>query len=587
MIILISICSTIFNKINFKTIDLLIRDCLQYFNYNRKIDNSIVTFNIDIYSDGITHPLQLNDIKKVIDKLSDYNPKNIVLLLEPADLIADPNEKKGIFNYLSQKKVYINRYEVGNNPGSISFSDDSVFSNYPYFFEATMCRDSDWPSTRRMIIEYNLKGPDSIDMSLKKLGLNPKNIDSYEYYYDFWNTKQIYAKTSPLGTFGNFQSSDLLANRILPDAIANKVILVGHHDEFSFLVSPNIFNLLGNSSKSSIRDYFIPFQDVVANNINTRLTGDYIKFLANFPVQALLLIILILLTISHVNDLTKLYIFLSLVPSILIIQILIYIFGSFYINFSSSVAMLIFLQYLGLPLFMLLIFKRQEEQKFKAVNDARIDALLSVSEKVAHDIRSPLSAINLIISKANFQSSEHKDILMQSIRRIDDIAESILQKYKIKPNKDSGNYSKLNLQELTQKIVNEKMVIDPTIVYVININSGEDVFGYDVELTRVISNILDNSIHALQNKVQRKIEITTNTQNGMTDLVISDNGIGIPTSILSLIGSHQITTKQNLKGNGIGLLHAKRVIENMGGNFSIESVENEYTKVTISLRNKA
>lgn len=557
------------------------RDSIQHLNINRKIDKSIVTLNIDITSNNLTHPFSYDTIKLLIDKIETYSPKHIIFAIEPLDLVANTDEKLKIFNYLKSKKVYLNKFESSTLVGSIPFAKDAVFEKFPYFFEYLNCKDNGRYTTRRANLEYELKGKDETELALEKIGINTIPIERYEYTFNLLGTKQIFTKTSPTGTFGQYDSKLLLNNKINKDDFYNKTILIGHHDEYSMLAAPNIFNLI-NIDKHDYKSSFMPYHDIIANNINSRTTGDYIKLIQNKYGFFLITFFLIAIVVLNLKFKIKIFLFLSVIPAILLFNSTIYIIGSYYINIANAISYLIFLNYFMLPILWLSHHKQVEHEKMLAVNSARIDALLTVAEKVAHDIRSPLSAINLLTNSAEFSKPEYKNIVHSSIQRIDNIAESILKKYK-NPNKaDDFGFEKINLSDLIDKIIKEKKVLNISIKYNCVFEQCFAI-GNAIELERVISNIYDNSIYALKNIVNAQINTEIIKNKDTCTIIITDNGIGISNAVLELIGTKRITTKSKLVGNGLGLLHAKKIVERMNGSLTIESTSKKFTRVSINL----
>lgn len=576
----------VFDKLSFRSLEYLIRDSLQYLNSTKNIDKSIVTLNINTFSKyNFKHPHTLDTFKKVIDKLQESKPRYILIMMEPIDLLDTEKNKKEIFAYFkAQKNIYLNAYESSSD--ILSFNNDPIFKNYPNLINIVLCKDSD-KKNRRTILFYNNKGPAEIIENLKKLGLNPKEPDFYEYSWNFWETKQVYIKNYKLGTFGYYQSDDLLDDKILNSTFENKVVLIGTHDEYTFLLKNSIFNTFVDHLENNLKEYFHPFQDVIADNINLFTTGDYVKLLDSVNDMLIIFFILLILILLNIPPLKKLYLFLSLLPAIIIFEIILYASTSFYINFSKSMAFLFFSQYLAIPIIMLTVFKSQEQKKLQEINDARIDSLLLVSEKVAHDIRSPLSAVNLILSKVKIDNSEHKEILNNSLKRIDETADKILTKYKTTTSSKSEIFEPINVVESIEALIAEKKIIDPKIKYTFDHPENEKllVLGHKIELERILSNILDNSIFALKNKeISPEIIFKSIPEKKFIKIQIKDNGIGIPSGVLTLLGKDRITTKSNEKGNGIGLLHAKRVIERMNGTFEVNSIEGQETTVTITLK---
>lgn len=573
--------------VNINQIDLFIRDSLQYLNSPKKIDSNLVTVSLNIYSDNIEYPHNFNNIKKIILKLKQYNPKTIILMMEPLDFNIDDKEKQAMYDFLvKEKNVYLNMYI--SRSSSNTFSKDSIFQKYPK--QINLNKPIDDPrdlQSRRAMLSLEPNTQVELIKNLEDMGLKPKDISFYKYAYPWWSTTLAYLKSFPLGSFGNLQSADLFADRINADRIKDKIVIVGTNDQYSFMAPRSIFSLFNNSRDQDQVKYQIPLQDVFANIINFHTTGDYIKYLYQFDDLFYLVSLLVLIVFVNVSLNKKLYTFLSLLPIILFTQIVMYLIGDFYINFSRSILLLIISQYFVIPFILLSMFKKQEKQKLQEVNDARIDALLSVSEKVAHDIRSPLGAINLILSRTKFDNPEHREIVTNAIQRIDSSAENILKKYKLQHNEQLDSFEKIDINSMLKKMVDEKLILDQSINYTLDLKPNKDsyVLGYAIELERVISNILDNSIFALRNKQKnRQIKISTDTLNSEFVLEFFDNGAGIPANILKLLGNQQITTKGKSQGHGIGILHAKRTLERMNGTLLIESNENEYSRVTIKLK---
>ena len=68
-------------------------------------------------------------------------------------------------------------------------------------------------------------------------------------------------------------------------------------------------------------------------------------------------------------------------------------------------------------------------------------------------------------------------------------------------------------------------------------------------------------------------------------LKIHDNGIGIEEKILSKIFDPFFTTKTTDEAAGVGLYLSREIIQNHGGDISVQSVKDEYTEFTITLPN--
>ncbi len=112
------------------------------------------------------------------------------------------------------------------------------------------------------------------------------------------------------------------------------------------------------------------------------------------------------------------------------------------------------------------------------------------------------------------------------------------------------------------------------------------VRGDDAALSSVIFNLLENSMKYSKQDIEISVELKV--KMGITELVISDNGIGISTENQRYIFDrfYRVPTenKHNVKGHGLGLSYVKKVIDDLGGSIQVESRINEGTKFTIELK---
>jgi signal transduction histidine kinase len=118
--------------------------------------------------------------------------------------------------------------------------------------------------------------------------------------------------------------------------------------------------------------------------------------------------------------------------------------------------------------------------------------------------------------------------------------------------------------------------------------SGLLIHGNAEQLSKTIMSMLGNSIYAIIKKAQRKpydavLSLDASLADGMVTIVIRDNGIGIEEKIIDKIFDPFFTTKTTGEASGIGLYLSHDIIQNSGGNISVESVKDEYATFTITL----
>jgi signal transduction histidine kinase len=83
-------------------------------------------------------------------------------------------------------------------------------------------------------------------------------------------------------------------------------------------------------------------------------------------------------------------------------------------------------------------------------------------------------------------------------------------------------------------------------------------------------------------RLPRELPVTT-MGGEVVEIVVRDNGPGIPAAVLDQIFEPFVTTKEPGKGTGLGLAVAARLIDAMGGTIRVVSVEGRGTEFTIVL----
>lgn len=203
-----------------------------------------------------------------------------------------------------------------------------------------------------------------------------------------------------------------------------------------------------------------------------------------------------------------------------------------------------------------------------------------IATQVSHDIKSPLAALELLSPfYLDSMPEEKRAIVRNSIDRIRGIANSLLNQdvRNITPeNKKNDFRAAVYLPGLIQSIVLEKQVQfqnELGLVIVSDFNEN----GYDtfvkvnpVEMERVISNLLNNAIEALENG-QGKVILKISSEENNCIVSVTDNGKGISKEVIPKLMIRG-NSFNKIGGNGLGLSHAKETIELWGGSISIASI---------------
>jgi len=239
----------------------------------------------------------------------------------------------------------------------------------------------------------------------------------------------------------------------------------------------------------------------------------------------------------------------------------------------------------------------------------KANALSERASQISHDIRSPLSALNMAVSFLKDVPEEQRLLVRSATQRINDIANNLLSQNRVISGNVSSAWSKemsavLNEPVTTQLIpaVVDSLISEKRLQYKTKIGVeilakfNQESYGLfaDVqlnELKRVLSNLVNNSVEAVGES--GNVEILLSRANGQAcaedgvscasfTIEVKDNGKGIPESVLPRLMQRGESFGKS-DGSGLGLYHAKKAVEAWGGQISIESVEAVGTSVAIGL----
>lgn len=205
-----------------------------------------------------------------------------------------------------------------------------------------------------------------------------------------------------------------------------------------------------------------------------------------------------------------------------------------------------------------------------------------IVEQVAHDIRSPLTALDLAIKEIKITPDE-KTLLRKSVMRINDVLDDLTS---------SGETNLIGVETLPLKKESLSAIIADILSEKESRARSRNVSLKFVsqtplssavnrkELSRVLSNIIDNAFDAIEES--GRIEVTLSQDERMAVIAVSDTGRGIAAEKLSEVGTRGATFGKN-GGKGLGLFHAKETMRAFGGEFGITSVVGVGTTICLKI----
>ena len=226
-----------------------------------------------------------------------------------------------------------------------------------------------------------------------------------------------------------------------------------------------------------------------------------------------------------------------------------------------------------------------EDSAVKLAQIERKQAWREMAKQVAHEIKNPLTPMRLTVQsfEHNFDASdpeikqklhEYSESLIQQIDTMSSIASAF------------SNFAQMPTQKKVEMNVVEEVKKD------LNIFQEPYIFYYPekeiiiakldkIQLTRVVTNLITNAIHALNNIGNPKIDVYVLENNNYVVIEVKDNGQGISEEDASKIFEPKFTTKSS--GMGLGLPMVKNIVEAYNGSISFKSELNMGTIFTVTL----
>lgn len=119
----------------------------------------------------------------------------------------------------------------------------------------------------------------------------------------------------------------------------------------------------------------------------------------------------------------------------------------------------------------------------------------------------------------------------------------------------------------------------------VNVPEGLSLSGDPSTLQQVVMNLVVNAADAIADSEQEggTIVVTVSSASNGIDLVVSDNGPGMPREIADRIFEPLFTTKTESRGTGLGLFVVNRIIEEAGGSIEVETEPGSGTRFKLEI----
>ena len=242
-----------------------------------------------------------------------------------------------------------------------------------------------------------------------------------------------------------------------------------------------------------------------------------------------------------------------------------------------------------------IMIEQLKSQQEKLLLTERHEAWENVARKIAHEIKNPLTPIQLTIDRikskyldsiSEKEKNNFNNYLQVVIKQIKQI-ESLVNEFSDFARMPKPVFQSSNLVEIINTNINLLKEFDKSIKINFNYAKSDCVINCDYEqISRVFFNLIKNSIESIQEKFTKKvdfskfIDIEMFNKNAYISIGIIDNGIGISDKNIKNLTKPYYSTKS--KGSGLGLSIVTKIINDHNGSIKFKSIKNG-AKITLIL----
>ena len=240
------------------------------------------------------------------------------------------------------------------------------------------------------------------------------------------------------------------------------------------------------------------------------------------------------------------------------------------------------------------ITRTKELERLVNIED-KMSSLGRIAAGIAHEIRNPLSTINIYLSllqryytNPDHLDCESLDTINESIEKMETASRKIETVIKRVLDFSRPNTPKMGIVDINDCI---RGTLEFTEVMLLKNSVGiKTLFQDDLPqcyiesqaISQVILNLISNAVQAMKEMSGNKqITIKTVTENNYICIKISDTGPGIPQGIRDRIFDPFYTTRSS--GSGIGLSISHRIVTDHGGFLNVSNIKSGGAQFVIKL----
>ena len=215
----------------------------------------------------------------------------------------------------------------------------------------------------------------------------------------------------------------------------------------------------------------------------------------------------------------------------------------------------------------------------------RVAAWSDVARRIAHEIKNPLTPIQLAAERIKRKYKNHitlePDVFVSSIstiiRQVDGMRKMV-DEFSAFARMPAPVYKKANLTNLVKDLVSISFLSNQKINVEIKVpKKNIHAIIDENQIRQALQNIISNAMNSMSERIsdindknELFIELKALSNNNYR-IEVTDSGIGLPNNILEDLTDPYVTTRKN--GTGLGLAIVKKIMEDHNGRLMIDNLK--------------
>lgn len=237
----------------------------------------------------------------------------------------------------------------------------------------------------------------------------------------------------------------------------------------------------------------------------------------------------------------------------------------------------------------LVLVTLRDESEADRIHEVRRDFVANIS----HELKTPIGALSLL-SEAVLGAKDDPEAVkkfatrMQSeSKRLSELVQEIINLSRVQDSDPLRVPHEFGVEDLIREAIDQCQTTSDARNIWVSYTEGIDasVLGDREQLIMAIHNLIENAINYSPDNT--KVSITTNVENEIIEISITDQGIGIPEAEIERIFERfyrvDPARSRQTGGTGLGLSIVKHIITKHGGEVTVWSVEGVGSTFSIRL----